>query len=100
MGRTRPIVALLLVLATAGGVYAYVSQRPSVLALTGIVTTDEVIVSSQIAGKIGQLLVAEGDGVKKDQLVAVIVPDELRADTAYYAENAEGLSSQVRQSEA
>ena len=70
------------------------------LALTGIVTTNDVIVSPQVGGQIGQLLVKEGDAVKKDQLVAVINPDELRADTAYYAQNVQGLSSQVRESEA
>ena len=36
----------------------------------------------------------------KGQLVATITPDELKADTAYYAHNAEGLTSQVRESEA
>jgi HlyD family secretion protein len=44
--------------------------------------------------------VKEGDAVKKAQLVAVIVPDELRADTAYYTHNVAGLSSQVQESEA
>ena len=73
---------------------------PAPLVLTGIVTTNDVIVSPQIAGQIGQLLVAEGDAVTKDQLLAVITPDELQADTAYYAQNVEGLSSQVRESEA
>jgi len=68
--------------------------------LTGIVTTDDVIVSPQIGGQIEQLLVKEGDAVKKGQLVAVIVPDELRADTAYYSHNVAGLSSQVQESEA
>jgi HlyD family secretion protein len=100
MRRTRLAVVAILVLAAAGAVYAYVRQRPTVLVLTGIVTTDDVIVSPQVAGKIGQLLVKEGDSVKKDQIVAVIEPAELRADTAYYAENAQGLSSQVRESEA
>ena len=100
MRRIRSVIVLLLVLGAAAAVYAYVNQRPTVLVLTGIVTTDDVIVSPQIAGKIGQLLVKEGDTVKKDQLVAVIVPDELRADIDYYAENAQGLSSQVRESEA
>ena len=66
--------------------------------LTGIVTTNDVIVSPQIAGQIAQLLVKEGDQVKNGQLLAVIAPDELQADTAYYAQNAEGLSSQVRES--
>jgi len=100
MRRRRALIAVLLILGAAGGVYAYVRQRPAVLVLTGIVTTDDVIVSPQVAGKIGQLLVREGDAVKKDQLVAVIAPDELRADIDYYAENAQGLSSQVRESEA
>src|SRR5205807_4468549 len=70
------------------------------LVLTGIVTTNDVIVSSQIAGQIGQLLVEEGGAVKKDQLVAVIAPDELKADTAYFAQNVQGMSSQIRESEA
>jgi multidrug resistance efflux pump len=100
MRRIRLALAVLLVLGAAGAVYAYVRQRPTVLVLTGIVTTDDVLVSPQVGGKLGQLLVSEGDTVQKDQLVAVIVPDELRADTAYYAENAQGLSSQVRESEA
>ncbi|HEX7137418.1 MAG TPA: efflux RND transporter periplasmic adaptor subunit, partial [Vicinamibacterales bacterium] len=75
-------------------------RPPTSLTLTGIVTTNDVIVSPQIAGQIEKLLVKEGDEVKKDQLVAVLKPDELRADTAYYSQNVEGLSSQVRESEA
>jgi HlyD family secretion protein len=75
-------------------------MAPPALVLTGIVTTNDVIVSAQIAGQIGQLLVAEGDAVKKDQLVAVIAPDELKADTAYFAQNVQGMSSQIRESEA
>jgi HlyD family secretion protein len=68
--------------------------------LTGIVTTNDVIVSPQIAGQIERLLVKEGDEVQKDQLLAVLKPDELKAETAYYSQNVEGLSSQVRESEA
>src|SRR5262249_55140186 len=64
------------------------------------VTTNDVIVSPQIAGQLDQLLVTEGDTVKRDQLLAVIAPDELKADTAYYTHNVAGLSSQVRESEA
>ena len=37
----------------------------------------------------------EGDVVKKDQVIATIAPDELRADRAYFAENAQGLSSRL-----
>ncbi len=99
MRRRLPLAALLLAAAAAGG-YAYLHTRPTVLVLTGIVTTDDVIVSPQVAGRIGQLLVKEGDTVRHEQMLAVIEPDELRADTAYYAENVQGLSSQVRESEA
>jgi multidrug resistance efflux pump len=98
--RTRLLTLAVLVALAGAGAYAYRHARPAALVLTGIVTTNDVIVSPQIAGQIGQLLVNEGDTVKKDQLLAVINPDELRADTAYYAQNVQGLSSQVRESEA
>ena len=96
----RPLL-ILLVLAGAGyGIYRYANRRPTSLTLTGIVTTNDVIVSPQVGGQIRQLLVEEGTVVRKDQLIAVITPDELRADSAYYQYSAEGLGSQVRESEA
>jgi HlyD family secretion protein len=100
MKRKRGLLLLVILLGATAAAYAYMNRRPTSLVLTGIVTTNDVIVSSQIAGQISQLLVKEGDQVKKDQLVAVITPDELKADTAYYTQNVEGLSSQVRESEA
>ena len=96
----KPAVLLVLLLAAGAGAYAYRRMAPAALVLTGIVTTNDVIVSPQIAGQIGQLLVTEGDSVKRDQLLAVIVPDELKADTAYFAQNVEGMSSQIREGEA
>src|SRR5258705_555933 len=98
MKKLRIVLPLIIVIAVAA--YAYSSMRPKTLTITGIVTTNDVIVSPQVAGQIGELLVSEGDVVKKGQLLATITPDELRADTAYYAQNAAGLSSQVRESEA
>jgi HlyD family secretion protein len=92
-------LALLLIVAGAAA-YAYSALRPTTLTLTGIVTTNDVMVSPQVAGQLRDLLVKEGDPVKKDQLLATIIPDELRADTTYYAQSALGLSSQVRESEA
>src|SRR5262249_12668484 len=62
--------------------------------------TNDVIVSSQIAGRIDQLLVKEGDEVKRDQMLAVMQPDELMADRAYYEHSVEGLSSQIQEGEA
>jgi HlyD family secretion protein len=99
MRKRLPPLVILLALAGAGA-YAYKQMGPSPLVLTGIVTTNDVIVSPQIGGQIAQLLVKEGDAVKKDQLVAVIAPDELKADTTYFSQNVQGLSSQVRESEA
>src|SRR4051812_17095510 len=98
----RKRLLTLLVLAGAAGAAAYAYQRiePAPLVLTGIVTTNDVIVGPQISGQIAQLLVTDGDAVKKDQLVAVIAPDELKADTTYFSQNVAGLSSQVRESEA
>jgi HlyD family secretion protein len=96
----RRLILLLLLIVAATAVYAYLTRRPAALVLTGIVTTNDVVVSPQIAGQIGRLLVAEGDTVKKDQLIAVINREELQADTAYYSHNVAGLSSQVRESEA
>jgi len=100
MKRLRPLLIIAFAAAAGYGAYAYVNRPPTSLTLTGIVTTNDVIVSPQIGGQISQLLVKEGDEVKKDQLVAVLKPDELKADTAYYTQNVEGLSSQVRESEA
>jgi multidrug resistance efflux pump len=97
----RRIGLVVLLLAAAGGVAYYVVRaRATDLVLTGIVTANEVIVSPQIGGQLSRLLVKEGDTVSRDQLLAVIVPDELRAETSYYTANTAGLSSQVREAQA
>ena len=99
---TRQRIGLVLVLALALSAVAYyvVHAGPAPVVLTGIVTTNDVVVSPQIAGQIGQILVHEGDAVTRDQLLAVIVPDEVRADTSYYSHTAAGMSSQVQEAEA
>jgi HlyD family secretion protein len=98
--RRRALALLALVVVLTGGGYAYLHRARPALVLTGIVTTNDVVVSPQVAGQIAQLLVKEGDSVRRDQLIAVINPEELQADTAYYSHNVAGLSSQVRESEA
>ena len=85
----------------AGGVALYRTfNRPRGIVLTGIVTTHEVNVSPLIQGRLSQLLVKEGDSVKSGQLVAVIDPQELRADQAFYSNSARGAAEQVQESEA
>jgi multidrug resistance efflux pump len=98
MKKRLPLMLILAIGAAAG--YYFYSRPPAALVLTGLVTTDDVTVSPQIGGQISQLLIAEGDLVKKDQLLAVITPDELRADSLYYEQSAAGLTSQVAASEA
>src|SRR5436190_2058929 len=98
MKKRLPILLLVLLLGAAG--YYFYSRPPSALVLTGIVTTHDVVVSPQIGGKISDLLVDEGDQVRKDQMLAVITPDELMAESAYYEQSAAGLTSQVAESEA
>ena len=100
MKRLRPLLILLVIVGLVYAAYYYLGRPPRELVLTGIVTTNDVIVSPQIGGQIRELKVAEGDLVKANQLLALITPDELRADTAYYTHSAEGLSSQVQESEA
>jgi multidrug resistance efflux pump len=92
----RPLIVLILV---AGiGYYWYISSRPIPLVLTGIVTTNDVVVSPQIAGRITQLMVKEGDTVKAGQMLAVLDPGELQQDQAFYAASAQGATSQVQES--
>lgn len=98
--KRRPVVLLGGAALVAAAVYAYAHTRPATMVLTGLVTTNEVIVSPQVAGQLSRLLVKEGDAVKAGQLLAVIAPEELQADTAYYAQNAAGMSSQSRESQA
>jgi multidrug resistance efflux pump len=98
--KRRPALVLLVAAVAGGAAFAWSSLRPSTITLTGIVTTNDVFVSPQVAGQIEKLVANEGDTVTKGQLLAVLTPDELKADTAYYAQNAAGLSSQVKESEA
>jgi HlyD family secretion protein len=94
----RPLILLILV--AGAGYYYYLSSRPVPLVLTGIVTTNDVVVSPQIAGRIEQLSVKEGDLVKADQMIGVLDAGELEQEQAYYKAGAEGASSQVAESAA
>src|SRR6266851_5066127 len=84
----KRLLPLLLLAAAAAGAYFYFYGRPVPLVLTGIVTTNDVVVSPQIGGKIERLL------------MAVIAPDELQAESAFAAHSAEGVVSQGREAEA
>ena len=89
--KRKILIPALILLVLAGSVAYYTATtKPHNMVITGIVTTNDVIVSAQIQGQLSQLLVKEGDAVKAGQLVAVIVPDELRADRTFYAHTEQG----------
>src|SRR5215471_11146145 len=99
----RRVIALIVVLGLAGlalAAYFLWFAHPAPLKLTGLVTTHDVIVSPQVPGQVERLLVAEGDAVKQGQLLVVIKPDELKADTEYYSHSAEQIAAQVKEGEA
>ncbi len=100
MKKRRVSILLAILAVAAGGVYVAATRRTSEIKLTGIVTTDEVIVSSEIQGRLQQLLVREGDAVSKDELLAVIQPQEQQADVDYYASAQQQAADQVKQAEA
>jgi HlyD family secretion protein len=98
----RKIFLLIAILAlVAGGLGYYEAKaRPQGMVLTGIVTTDDVVVSSQIQGQLSRLLVKEGDAVRAGQLLAVIQPQELAADQAFFSSSEQSAAAQVDQAQA
>jgi HlyD family secretion protein len=89
-------VLIILLLAAAGAWIYYIYGRPvTSLALTGIVTTDDVVLSSQVQGQIQRLTIKEGDTVHAGEVLATIMPEELAAEQAYYAHSEEGQSANV-----
>jgi len=98
--RLRRLVVLILLVAGAWAAYRYASRPPTSLTLTGIVTTNDVVIGPQIGGRLDQLLVAEGDTVKAGQMIGTIAPDELMAESSYASQNAEGMASQIQEAQA
>src|SRR5215831_19701711 len=96
----RRLILLLIVAGVLGGVYYSMHQPPGPLTLTGIVTTEDVIIGPQVGGLIGRLLVKEGDQIQKNQLVAVMTTDELRANRDFYSKQEESAQSQIGENEA
>ncbi|HEY4952718.1 MAG TPA: efflux RND transporter periplasmic adaptor subunit [Verrucomicrobiae bacterium] len=83
-----------------GGLYYALTRPPREIILTGSVTTDEVIVSSEIQGRLQQLFVREGDAVTNGELLGVIQPETQQADVAFYASSEEQAAAQVTQAKA
>jgi HlyD family secretion protein len=99
--KKRKILILILVLAViVGGIYYATVRQSREIILTGIVTTDEVIVSPEIQGRLQQLLVKEGDTVSNQELLGVIQPEEQQADVAYYSNIVQQYAALVMQAKA
>ncbi|MGH9406748.1 MAG: HlyD family secretion protein [Terriglobia bacterium] len=95
MTRKALVVIIILVAIGSGAAYFATGSRAHGLVLTGIVSTDEVIVSSQIAGEITHLYVKEGDQVHEGELLGLIDPRQYQADRTYYAQSARSYGAQV-----
>ena len=92
----RKLILFILIAAVLGiGLYFMLAAGRGEVVLTGIVTTDEVIVSPEIQGRLQQLLVQQGDTVTNGQLLAVIQPQEWTAQMQYYTNTARQSSAQV-----
>jgi HlyD family secretion protein len=75
-------------------------NQAKVLRLTGVITTDAVVVSSEIQGRLQQLTVNQGDVVQEGQLLGRIEPQEWKADMSFYANAEQQSAAQVKQAEA
>ncbi|HEV2318489.1 MAG TPA: efflux RND transporter periplasmic adaptor subunit [Verrucomicrobiae bacterium] len=93
--------AILIAVAAIVIVVVVVLNRPvHQIVLTGVVTTDEVIVSPEIEGRIEKLYVNQGDTVTNGQLIARIEPQLWRADAAFYASSEQASSYDLAQAQA
>lgn len=96
----RPVLFTIGAIIVLAVLYFFFRPHPNQITLTGIVTTDDVIVSPEIQGRIQQLLVNRGDPVTNNQLLAVLQPQEWKADMAFYANTEQQWVAQVAVAEA
>src|SRR5579864_5523392 len=93
--------AILIVIVAVGVVLYFVFNRPPVeIDMTGVVTTDEVIVSPEIEGRLEKLFVAEGDTVTNGELIAQIQPELWNADASFYNSSEQQSSYNLIQAKA
>jgi len=82
-------------LGAAGALAAAARARPAPLLLSGLITTDEVVVAPAAAGRLFRLRVQEGDPVTAGQVLAELEPAELEADRTYWTESATAADAEV-----
>lgn len=96
----RRFVILVVVVAIVVALTVVLNRPVHEIVLTGVVTTDEVIVSPEIEGRIEKLFVNQGDTVTNGQPIARIEPELWRADAAFYASSEQASSYDLAQAEA
>lgn len=96
----RKFAVLIAVAAIVIVAIVILNQPVHQIVLTGVVTTDEVIVSPEIEGRIEKLVVNQGDTVTNGELIARIEPELWRADAAFYASSEQASSYDLAQAEA
>jgi HlyD family secretion protein len=99
MKRQLPFALIGLIVLAGGLSYLALGGKQDII-LTGIVTTDDVIVGSEVQGRLQQLLVQQGDQVTHGQLLALIQPEEWKANMAFYADSEQQSAARVAQAEA
>jgi len=99
MKQRLPIVIALTAVAGVA-LYFFLANRPRDLVLTGIVTTDDLIVSSEIQGRLQELVVKEGDAVTQGQVLGRIHPQEWKADVAFFTNSEQQSAAQVAEAAA
>jgi RND family efflux transporter MFP subunit len=100
MKTLRRLVLILLAALATGGIYYATTRPPGKIILTGVVTTDELIVSSEVQGRMQQLFVREGDAVTNGELLAVIQPQEQLANVEFYARSQKQSAAAAAQAKA
>jgi len=100
MKKRRLLILILILAVVTGGIYFATTRQTEKIILTGMVTTDEVIVSSEIQGRLQQLPVKEGDMVTNGQLLAQIQPELWQADMAFYTSSEQQSSADLAQAQA
>ena len=101
MKARNKLLILLSVLCLVALIYYFVSTpRSKDLVLIGTVDSNQVIVSSQIQGRIAKLLVDEGTQVKQGDPIAILDPSELQAQERAAAATIASLRSKVAETRA
>jgi len=76
------LITFAVLLLVAIGWFFWSTRQPGGLRLVGTVDANEVVISSQIPGRIATLSVQEGEHIQGGQLVATIQSDDLQAALA------------------